>query len=158
MSSVKPITPPSLPIPPDDYSTQFQTLLNSVLQQFGARAATAVNSLLTATTPQTLPYSAVLTFPSAATVTYRVNLTGNITLTPPQTANDGDTVTLWLLAGSAVRTITIGNKSSGTPSIIVPTGVAPTTIAANKKAVYSLRYDGVLNGGQWELTAYQNGY
>lgn len=158
MSRLNKLAPLSIPVAPATYTVVFQNIINSILQQFSARVITAVNYFLDQSTPQVLPYDAVLSFPSAALVTYRVNLTGNIKLTPPQTADDGDTVVLWLYAGNALRTVTIGTKSSGTPSIIVPTGITPTTIAANKKAVYTLRYDAVLNGGQWELAAYQNGY
>jgi len=152
MSSVRNLAPPSMPIPPATYVATYQTLLNTILQQFGARVSTAVNQLLIANTPVSLTYSAVLVPPAATFVIYRVNLTGNVQLNPPQEANDGDTIILWFMAGSAVRTVTLG------ATIKVPTGITPTTIAAGKKAVYTLRYDAVLNNGQWELAAYQNGY
>jgi hypothetical protein len=154
MNSVRNVAPPSLPVPPATYTLGFQNVLNSVVQQFGVRTANALNSLLTATTPQTLPYSAVFTFPSDISATYRVNMSGNMTVNPSQTANDGDTIVLWLYAGGSNRTVTLGN-------IIIPdtiTSANSLIIMSGKKAVYTMRYDAVLNGGQWELTAYQNGY
>ena len=153
MNNLRSIAPPVLPLPPSDYSLTFQNLLNSALQQYCLRASNAVNSLITSSTPQALAYSSVLTFTPAALVTYRVNLTGNVQVNPPQDASDGDTVILWVSAGNAARTVSFGANLI-TPSTIT----VSATITANKKAVYTLRYDAVLNGGQWELTAYQNGY
>lgn len=57
------IAPPSLPLPPLDYSAAHQNLLTSGIQQFGARTANAVNDLLANT--QTPAYT-VGTLPSVA--------------------------------------------------------------------------------------------
>ena len=152
MNGVKNIAPPILPLPPAGYTLVFQNIMNSVLQQFGARTAVAVNQLLATSTPQNLTYSSVLTFVSGAMITYRVHLKGNVTISPPQDADDGDTVILWLVADATSRTVTLASD------IKLPSGLTPTAVAANKKAVCTLRYDAVLNNGQWELTAYQNGY
>lgn len=155
MRSVRNLAPPVLPIPPDDYTPIFQSIVNSAIQQFGARTANAVNQTLNASTPQPLAYGSVLTPVSGISVTYRVNLSGDTTVKPPSAPEDGDEVNLWLTAGNGSRTVTLDS------SIVVPTtitGATPLTIAASKKAVYTLRYDGTLNNGQWELVNFQNGY
>lgn len=155
MSNIRNLAPPVLPVPADTYSAAIQNILNAAIQQFGARTANAVNQILQSYTPQTIAYSNQITFVGGPDLTYRINLTGDTTVNPSATATDGDTVTLWVTAGGLNRTVTLNS------SIVVPTtitGATPLTIAAGKKAVYTMRYDGTLNNGQWELTNFQNGY
>lgn len=156
MSTIRNIAPPSLPVPPSSYDTGFQNLQNVAIQQFGTRTANAVNQILNNTTPQSLDYITPFVSPSGLNVIYRVNLGGDVLLNPPNNPSDGDLVTYWFYAGSkSSKTVTLGS------GIVVPstiTGATPLTIALNKKAVYTIRYDGVLNGGQWELVSFENGY
>ena len=155
MNTIRNVAPPVLPIPQQTYSVLQQNLTNAAIQQFGARVSNAINQLLQSYTPQIVQYSEQFTFDSGVGGTYRVNLNGDITINPPQTATDGDIVTLWLLAGGSNKTVTL-NSSIVVPSTI--SGATPLTIAMGKKAVYTVCYDGVLNNGQWELVSFQNGY
>lgn len=157
MSTIRTVAPPTLPIPPTDYSVGFQNLLNTSIQQYGSRTSNAVNQLLTNTAPQPAQFSTILNVSSGSNATYRINMSGTpVEITPPTGGIDGDVVTMWLYAGSAdSRVVTLN------PDIVVPstiTGATPITVAIGKKAVYTIRYDGVLNGGQWELVSFQNGY
>lgn len=156
MSVIRTVAPPSLPVPPPDYDVGIQNLLNTAIQQYGARTSNAINQILTNTTPQTLTYEAQLSSPSGLNVIYRVNLSGNLVLNPPTGGVDGDLISYWFYAGNkSSRTVTL-NSDIVVPSTI--TGATPLTIALNKKAVYTIRYDGNLNNGQWELVSFQNGY
>lgn len=155
-TNIRNIGPPILPVPTQDYSVGGSNLLNNSLQQFGGKVSNAVNQLLTVGAPESAVYAENFAAGSKNIVTYRVNLTGNITINPPIGGRDGDSVTLWLYAGQrSSRTVAINSD------IVVPTtitGATPLTIALGKKAVYTIRYDGMLNGGQWELVSFQNGY
>jgi hypothetical protein len=156
MSDLRNISPPVLPIPQEIYSALQQNIANASLQQFGARVANVVNQFIQRTVPRNAEYSAEFTFPKGNEGIYRVNLRDNIIINPPQSGNDGDTTVLWLYAGGAgSKTVTL-NSSIVVPSTI--TGATPITIALGKKAVYTIRYDGILNDGQWELVSFQNGY
>jgi hypothetical protein len=156
MSVIRTIAPPSLPVPPPEYDVGSQNLFNAAVQQFGARTANAVNQILNNTTPESLPYIQQFSSPSGLNVIYRVNLSGDLTLNAPTGAADGDLISYWFYAGNkSSRTVTLGS------GIVVPstiTGASPLTIALNKKAVYTIRYDNLLNKGQWELVSFQNGY
>lgn len=147
---------PVLPVAVDEYSPLMQNVTNFAVMQFGVRSANAINQLLRISVPQSADYSEEFTFPASGGGIYRVNLEGDINLNPPKSGSDGDIVTLWLYAGGAgSKTVTL-NSSIVVPSTI--TGSTPLTIALGKKAVYTIRYDQVLNKGQWELVSFQNGY
>lgn len=156
MNNVRNIAPPVLPVPQSEYSIVQQNVTNSALQQFGVRTSNAINQLLQQATPKNATYAKEFTFAAGDRVIYRVSLTGDINISAPQSATDGDVVVLWLYAGGASsRTATL-NSSIVVPSTI--TGATPLTIASGKKAVYTVCYDGTLNNGQWELVSFQNGY
>ena len=147
---------PVLPVSPDTYSPLLQNVSNFAVMQFGVRTANAINQILRASVPQSSDFSKEFSFPASNGGIYRVNLEDDINLNPPQSGADGDIVTLWLYAGGgSSKTVTLNS------AIVVPTtitGATPLTIAKSKKAVYTIRYDGNLNNGQWELVSFQNGY
>ena len=105
--------------------------------------------------PTTLTYAATLAPASSGDIIYRVILTGNLTINLPTGPQDGDRVKLWLTASGAIRTVSLNS------SIIIPTSSVltfPVTIANGKKARLTLEYDATLNGGQWEVVTFVNGY
>ena len=106
-------------------------------------------------TPTTIAYAATIAPASAGDVTYRVILTGPLTLNLPTSGADGDRVKLWLTASGADRVLTL-NASYKIPSSSIL--VSPVTITSGKKAKLLLEYDATLNGGQWEVTSFINGY
>jgi hypothetical protein len=113
---------------------------------------------LAGSTPDTLPapiaYATTLLVNSGAGALYRCTLTGNVTIAAPLNPTDGDRVKFWLLASGGAWTLSLSG-------IVIPTtssftsGVALTT---GKKAKVMLEYDASLNGGQWELTSFINGF
>ena len=105
--------------------------------------------------PGPIAYAATIAPVSAADVTYRCVLTGAVTIGAPSGPTDGDSVVLWLTASAGDRAATLG------VGIVVPTSSAfsgPLTITSGTKAKLLLEYDASLNGGQWELTDWSNGY
>ena len=88
---------------------------------------------------------------------YRNTFTGSITIGVPTGATDGDRVRLWLTAGATTSTSTI--TLSGSIKIPSSSGTTfPVSVNSGTKVKVLLEYDGILNGGQWELTALINGY
>lgn len=111
--------------------------------------------------PQTLTYAASLAPVSLGNVTYRVTMTGALTLNVPtfpggvSAGGDGDRIRLWLVASGADRVVTL-NAGIKIPGSSVFT--SPVTISSGQKAKLLLEYDASLNGGQWELTSFINGF
>jgi hypothetical protein len=107
------------------------------------------------TAPSSITYAATITPASGANVTYRVIMTGNLAINLPTGASDGDRIKLWLTASGGAWTVTPN------ASYVIPTSSVltfPVTVASGKKAKLLFEYDGTLNGGQWEVTSFINGY
>ncbi len=107
------------------------------------------------TAPNTLAYAATLTIDASAGSNFRCALTGNVTIALPTNPSDGASINLWLTASGANRTVTLN------AGIVIPISsvyTSPITITSGKKARYKLQYDSTLNGGQWELVSFVNGY
>lgn len=103
----------------------------------------------------TLTYASTLTIDSSSGSNFRCALTGDVTIALPTNPTDGASINLWLTASGANRNVTLD------AGIVIPTSSVytnPITIANGKKARYKLQYDSVLNGGQWELISFVNGY
>lgn len=107
------------------------------------------------TTPINLTYSVSVTPVSLRNGVYRCIMTGDMTLNDPSSPQDGDRVVFWLTASGSDRDIDLDS------SIIIPTSSAltfPVTITSGKKARLVIEYDSTLNGGQWEVISFVNGY
>jgi hypothetical protein len=115
----------------------------------------ASGSSTPSTAYSTLTYAATLTIDSSTGSNFRCALTGDVTIAMPTNPTDGTSINLWLTASSANRNVTL-NAGIKIPTSSVYT--SPITIASGKKARYKLQYDSVLNGGQWELISFVNGY
>lgn len=103
----------------------------------------------------TLTYASTLTIDSSSGSNFRCSLTGDVTIALPTNPTDGASINLWLTASGANRNVTLN------AGIVIPTSsvyTSPITITSGKKARYKLQYDSVLNGGQWELISFVNGY
>lgn len=107
-------------------------------------------------TPQTVTYNSNITLSAPASFQlYRILATGDITFAKPTGTVDGANIEIWVTASGADRNI------SFLSDIVVPTSstfTSPKTIASGKKAKILLQYDATLNGGQWEITSFINGY
>jgi hypothetical protein len=100
-------------------------------------------------------YLPVLLLASSGNAFYRYTITGNMTLAEPSFGQDGHRIKLWVVASGADRVLTLNSL------IKIPSSSAftsPVTILSGKKAKLLLEYDASLNGGQWELTSFINGY
>lgn len=87
--------------------------------------------------------------------TIRWSLTANTILASPTNPTDGKKLELWFTSSGTDATITFDT------GIVIPTDssfAGALTIANGKKAKILLEYDGILNGGQWELSTLINGY
>jgi len=86
----------------------------------------------------------------------RINATANLTLFQPSVGQDCDMVRVWVTnnaLSSIVLTLALPIK--------IPAGAqftGTTTILPGVKARIGIQYDSVLNGGQWELINFTNGY
>jgi len=103
-------------------------------------------------TPVTLPYAATLASTSGSKVTYRVSVTGPMTISAPSGAADGDQVEFWLTASGGARTVTFAFADIPTSSTLT----SPVTIASGTQGELMFRYDSVL--GAWKAARFVNGY
>jgi hypothetical protein len=105
----------------------------------------------------TIPYTTqtyASTFTAVGGSRNRIAATGNITLAQPSSPSDGMQTRYWITPSGAY-TISMGT------GIVIPTASAfsnPFTMTSGRKVKVMLEYDGTLNGGQWELTSFINGY
>ena len=103
----------------------------------------------------TIAYAATINPPSGDGLVYRCVLGGPLTIGLPPASVDADRVKLWLIAAAANYTVSLH------PNIVLPASSSltfPVTINTGKKAKLLMEYDASLNGGQWELTSFINGY
>ena len=107
-------------------------------------------------TPITVTYSSTITPTiSGALSIQRIIATGDLTINIPTGGTDGANLELWITASGADRQLTL-NAGIKIPTSSVFT--SPQVISSGKKAKLLLQYDATLNGGQWELTSFINGY
>ena len=144
-SKITDLTSASFPLAGDEFV---------YLVQSGDDRQTTVKNI-TGNTPSTIAYAATIAPVSKSNATYRIILTGNLTLNLPTGGADGDRVKLWLTASGADRVLTL-NAGYKIPASSV--FASPVIIPSGKKAKLLLEYDGTQNGGQWELTSFINGY
>lgn len=158
---IRNIVAPALPTPSATYSQPVQNGHVNALRNFFNTACNAVNQLITTQTNWNTPvqqtYTPILNVVSKTYVTYRVLLTGAVTINEPSQPSDGDEVAFWLTAINGVRIATLA-PSIKIPSTIV--GASPLVINTSEKGVFVIRYDATQNGGmgQWELISFNNGY
>lgn len=107
-------------------------------------------------TPVSVTYASTITPTiSGALSIQRIIATGDLTINIPTGGTDGANLELWITASGGDRQLTLK------AGIKIPTSsvfTSPQTISSGKKAKLLLQYDATLNGGQWELTSFVNGY
>jgi hypothetical protein len=106
----------------------------------------------TSTAPVTLTYTSSVTPASSSKITYRMSMTGNLTINAPSGASDGDQVEFWLTASGAARTVTFSFAKIPSSSTLT----SPVTIAAGTQGELMFRYDATLGG--WKAARFVNGY
>ena len=107
-------------------------------------------------TPVSVNYDSTITPSiSGAFSLKRIIATGDLTIAVPTGGTDGANLELWITASGADRSLSL-NAGIKVPTSSVFT--SPQTISSGKKAKLLLQYDATLNGGQWELTSFVNGY
>lgn len=108
-------------------------------------------------TPLTIPWNTGISVSGYNNnLTYRCLVTGNIMIEPPSGAIDGARVKFWLIAsgnGTAWNLSMTGIKIPSSSAI-----TWPQAITSGTKTKVLLEYDSILNGGQWELTSFIQGF
>lgn len=105
--------------------------------------------------PIPLIYAPTITPFSLRNGLYRLIMTGNVTINTPSSPQDGDRVKIWATASGANRTISLG------AGFVIPSSSVltfPVTVNSGKKVKILFEYDATLNGGQWEVTSFVNGF
>jgi len=100
-------------------------------------------------------YASTVTLDGSQNTHSRIIATGDVILAPPSSPADGVQLNIWVTASGGARNLTLD------AAIVVPTSstfISPAIIASGKKSKVILEYDATINGGQWELVNYLDGF